>query len=515
LFVVRILFIALTFFAFSGRAVTSGDWIYNIIADSDPSVPRVAQITGYNGPDGDVSIPSSIDGIPITIIGIGQMSQPVFNSTSVVTNIAISSGIKVIENWAFYGYTNLKRITFPDTITNIGHAAFDGCSGLEEITIPASLTGISYFAFNNCSNLRDFFVSPLNPYYSSSNGVLFSKDGSNLIIFPAGKSGAFEIPAHVNTISYAAFATASKLTTVFIPSSVTNIDGWPFAACFDLTNISVSVDNMTYESSEGVLYTKGLSSLVTFPAGKVGTFTVPASVSSIADVAFKKCIGLTYVNIPNTVTNLGSGIFVDCTALVGVSLPSNLTDIPSDTFANCPSLIGVTLPSGVTRIGSGVFQDCSNLVSITIPTGVTRIESGAFVRSGLQKAYFLGALPTNWISTLDPDNPSMIPPWAEVYFPPNTVILHRPGAPGWADYDFKGQPNMTILPRVKDSLLINTSNSTKFFLSFETVAGIQYSVQKSTTLGFWSNVWNTSGDGLVKSFEDQPSDRAFYRVLQH
>ena len=162
---VRILFIALTFFAFSGRAVTSGDWIYNIISDSDPSVPRVAQITGYNGPDGDVSIPSSIDGIPITIIGIGQMSQPVFNSTSVVTTIAISSGIKVIENWAFYGYTNLKRITFPDTITNIGHSAFDGCSGLEEVTIPASLTGISYFAFNNCSNLADFFVSPLNPYY--------------------------------------------------------------------------------------------------------------------------------------------------------------------------------------------------------------------------------------------------------------------------------------------------------------------------------------------------------------
>ena len=509
------MFLALGFIAFSSHGATSGDWIYEIITDWEYGPLNEAKIIGYNGSGGDVSIPASLDGIPITTIGVGQFPQPVFSSSTVVTNLVIPNGVKAISNWAFDGNANLKSITIPDSVTHIGHAAFGGCSSLKEISIPAATTNISYYVFVNCSSLTNFLVSPLNPRFSSSNGILFNKDGTELITFPPGRNGTFEVPSNVNTIAYAAFATAEKLTSVVIPSSVTNVVGWPFAACFGLTNISVSVDNITYESSEGILYTKGLSALVAFPAGRVGTFTVPTTVSSIADVAFKMCIGLTHVNIPNTVTNLGSGLFRDCAALVGVSLPSSLTDIPSDTFANCPSLSSVTLPSGITNIGGGVFQDCSNLVSITIPSGVTSVGQGAFVRSGLQKAYFLGAVPTNWIFSFDPDNGVLFPWSLSDFFPSSTVIFYRPGASGWASLQFNGQPNRMIMPRVKNQLLINTNNSNRYVLSFETVSGIQYSVQKTTNLGVWSNVWSTSGDGLDKTFQEQASDRAFYRVLQH
>lgn len=499
----------------AAQGASDGDWIYEIRKDQELNPLNEAGVKGYTGPGGIVSIPSTLGGIPVTIVGFESYPNSVFSSVDSVTSVIIPEGVKTIGHWAFNGCTNLESVFLPNSITEIGHAAFENCSKLESVTIPAGVTNIFSFAFNHCSKLTNFIVAPENPVYASNDGILFDKTKSTLITFPAGKSGHFQIPTNVTSIGYAAFATATNLTSVDIPQSVTNIAVWPFAACFGLTNISVSPDNIAYESSEGVLYSKGLFSLITFPAGKTGAFTVPSTVTSIADVAFKKCTGLTYVAIPNTVTNLGYGLFVDCTALVEVSLPNSLTAIPDDIFANCTSLAGVTLPNSITNIGSGSFADCSNMISITIPSAVTSVGFSSFTRSGLQKVYFLGALPTNWISNYDPDIPIMFPPGVSEYLPSNTVILYRPGAAGWASYDFKNQPNQLILPRLKEHFFINTNNSNKFLLRFETVPGIQYSVQKSSALGVWSNIWSTSGDGLDKSFEDQVSDRAFYRVLQH
>ena len=81
-----------------------------------------------------------------------------------------------------------------------------------------------------------------------------------------------------------------------------------------------------------------------------------------------------------------------------------------------------------------------------------------------------------------------------------------------------GSAAMSKTIGLKDSSNIfspNTNNSNRYVLSFETVSGIQYSVQKTTNLGVWSNVWSTSGDGFDKTFQEQASDRAFYRILQH
>lgn len=501
--------------AVTAQAATEGDWIYEIISDFEENSLNEVAINGYTGLGGIVTIPSNIGGLPVTVVGRGWNLEPIFSSDRPVTSLVIPEGVKEISGGAFNGCSDLEYISIPNTVESIGPLAFSNCSRLENVNIPAGVTYISPFAFNHCSSLTNFSVSAVNQVYASEDGILLDKQKSTLIAFPMGRAGHFQIPTNVVAISYAAFVTATNLTSVYVPQTVTNIALWPFAACFGLTNIAVSADNMVYESSDGVLYSKGLSTLVTFPAGKGGAFIIPNTVTSIADVAFKGCPRLTYVSIPHTVTNLGSGLFVDCIALAEVSLPNSVVDIPSDAFANCTSLTGVSFPNGVTSIGSGAFQDCSNLVSLTIPSGVTNVEFSAFIRSGLQKAYFLGALPRNWSTADDPDSPIMFPPGYVNYLPTNTVILYRPGASGWASFNFKGQPNGMILPRFKNSLLINTNSSTKYMLSFETVSGIQYSVQKTTTLGVWSNIWTTSGDGLDKIFQEDASDRAFYRILQH
>lgn len=504
-----------TCLAVTVRAGTNGDWIYEIITDPEGNSSNGVRINAYTGPGGTVTIPETIGGLPVTEVGNGWNIEPMFSPDRPVTSINIPEGVKVISGGAFNGCTDLEYISIPNTVESIGPFAFANCSRLENVNIPAGVSYISHFAFNHCSSLTNFSVSAGNPAYASQDGILLDKQKSTLITFPMGRAGHFQIPTNVVAISYAAFVTATSLTSVYVPQTVTNIALWPFAACFGLTNIAVSADNMVYESSDGVLYGKGLSNLVTFPAGKGGAFIIPNTVTSIADVAFKGCPRLTYVSIPHTVTNLGSGLFVDCIALAEISLPNSVVEIPSDAFANCTSLTGVSLPHGVTSIGSGAFQDCSNLVSLTIPSGVTNVEFSAFTRSGLQKAYFLGALPINWSTADDPDSPIMFPPGYLNYLPSNTAVLYRPGASGWSTFNFKEQPNGMILPRFKNSFLVNTNSSTKYVLRFETVSGIQYSVQKTTTLGVWSNIWTTSGDGLDKTFQEDASDRAFYRILQH
>lgn len=98
----------------------------------------------------------------------------------------------------------------------------------------------------------------------------------------------------------------------------------------------------------------------------ITSVTIPSSVTEIGQEAFQSCHYMTSVTIPNTVTKIGLSAFNGCNRLTSVTIPSSVTELGYYAFKGCSGLTSVTIPSNVTKIGDGAFENCKNLTSITI-----------------------------------------------------------------------------------------------------------------------------------------------------
>ena len=134
-----------------------------------------------------------------------------------------------------------------------------------------------------------------------------------------------------------------------------------------------------------------------------GNITIPATitngentytVTSVGNLAFSNCSGLTSVYIPDGVTSIGIGAFFACRSLTSVDIPDGVTSIGDYAFSECSGLTSVTIPGSVTSIGNYAFSWCSVLTSVDIPDGVTSIGNRAFLAcSVLTSVTFQGAEP--------------------------------------------------------------------------------------------------------------------------
>ena len=158
----------------------------------------------------------------------------------------------------------------------------------------------------------------------------------------------------------------NTITKVVIANGVTSIGEVAFAHCTGLTSIDVATDNPNYTSEGGVLFNKTKTTLVAYPAGKGSSYTVPSSVTSIGNTAFQGCTGLTSITLPSSLTSIGNSAFVYCTGLTSITLPSSLTSLGERAFYNCTGLTSITLPSSLTSIGNSAFLDCTGLTEITV-----------------------------------------------------------------------------------------------------------------------------------------------------
>ena len=317
------------------------------------------EISGVTGKEiTEANIPAEIDGLPVTSIG----------------------------NYAFSYFPELTSVTIPDSVTNIGEGAFF-LSGLTSVTIPDSVTSIGDYAFR--CEMTSIVVSENNPAYTSENGVLFNKEKTILIAYPAGNTRTeYMIPSGVTSIERLAFFSCSGLTSVTIPDSVTSIGIQAFSGCSGLTSVTIP-DSAT---SIGWGAFEECSSLT--------SVTIPESVTSIETRTFSETPWLkakqeenplVIVNhilidgatcegdviIPESVTSIGGGAFSH-SELTSVTIPESVTSISDSTFWHCHELTAVTIPDSVTSIGESAFYSCSGLTSVIIPESVTSIGSSAF-----------------------------------------------------------------------------------------------------------------------------------------
>ena len=356
-------------------------------------------------------------------------------------SVTIPSGVTSVGSCAFYGCTGLTAINVESA--NIKYKSIDGIvyskDGTElyicpegktgSVTILSSVTYIEQYAFYGCTGVIATNVDSANTVYKSVDGIVYSKDGTELILCPPGKTGSVTIPSGVTYIWYSAFYQCAGLTSITIPSGVTNMNSDAFDECTGLAAINVDSANTKYKSIDGVLYTKDGTELFICPEGKTGSVTIPGSVTSMYSDAFNGCSALTAINvdaantiyksidgvlyskdgtdlicfpegkagnftIPSGVTAILSNAFYCCTNLTGVTIPIGVTRIDYDAFYGCESLTGINIPDSVTTIRGNAFRFCNSLTRIKIGSGVTYIDEGAFWGCDkLTSAYFYGNAP--------------------------------------------------------------------------------------------------------------------------
>ena len=329
---------------------------YKVLSDG------TIEIVKYNGSKDFVSIPESIDNRKVTIIG-----PTAFRSCETVTKVVIPENVICIGNSSFENCVNLTSVIIPNSVTQIGYEAFKACTSLESaiipgsvveigykafyfcnslesVTIPSSVTEIGYEAFSGCKNLKSIDVASENNNYVSVSGILFNKDKTKLVCYPAGKTEInYDVPYGVIVIDDGAFARCVSLTSITIPDSVMRIGGDGFYGCSNLMSI-----------------------------------TVPDGVASIEGYTFSYCTNLKSITISDSVTSIDYGAFMNCENLTSLIIPEGVTSISSSTFENCSKLVSITIPDGVTSISHDAFRNCRKLVSITIPEGVVSIGREAF-----------------------------------------------------------------------------------------------------------------------------------------
>ena len=310
-------------------------------------------------------------------------------------------------------------------------------SEFKKVYISSSVEKIEDNTFcNNCEKLQEIVVSPDNPYFSSLEGVLYSKDKLTLIRFPKGKKDVeFSIPSGVTDISSHAFCKCRILENIVTPSSLETIGKCAFNlgivkltiqndvhernvimlkewinhieigssvkyiinGAFDkiggLIEIKVSVDNSNYSSEDGVLFSKDRTKLIKFPQYKnLKNYSIPSCVREICDYAFYGCKYLEVVEIPKEVRFISTMAFVNCELLREIKLSNENNDyINKDGFLfnkNMTKLLRASkiieelkhysIPNGVIEIGGSAFRNGTSLQSIDIPNSVKMIGEGSF-----------------------------------------------------------------------------------------------------------------------------------------
>lgn len=378
-------------------------------------------------PDGaTVSVPSSIEGLPVT-----RIAARAFADSTTITQVSLPTGVTRIEPWAFQGCAALKTVAIPETVTEIGEGAFARCTMLNGVTLPQGTTAIADWAFAECTSLAECVISESvkrigvsafdgctglervvgaegleqvdsYAFFDCARLSEFTWPDTLQTVGPWAFAGCaslpeLDLPLAMITLGEAAFFGCSSLQTVSIPASVQTIGEGAFAWCDGLDRIDVDTLNPGYAAVDGALFSRDQTLLLQCPAGKTGRYQVPETVAAIAGSAFAGCAQLTGLALPDTVISIGPNAFEYCRGLSSLTLPPALKEIGERALEGCDGLTRVTVPANVSAIGSWAFADCPNLQGVYFEGDCPDISATAFYNLDCTVHYLPGT--TGWVNT--------------------------------------------------------------------------------------------------------------------
>ena len=412
--------------------------------------PSTAEFNGYTSAQNlrEIAVAAgntafkSVDGVLLSADGKKLIAYPNGKAGSPSTNPAyqgvtgqpnasvykIPDGVESIEQAAFAQVNGLTAIEL-NGVKKLAKGAFDKAVKLRNVLLGPSVDTIEDGAFGGNNDLAAFDVDPANPNYAADNGVIYTKNKEELVLFPAGKAGEYTTLPTTKKIRNRAFYYAQKVTKVTFNSNLEIIDNDAFQATTNLENITFEAPAKIKTIGTFAFQGSGLTELnipaslevvswsafgstklkkVTVADGsqlqsinkaafngckdlaeftfegsstlnriqedafsgddKLKSFVIPEKVTVLERGAFNGASGLETITFkqPTTMTVIGEGAFQNAKALKRIELPSTVTTISKDAFNTCSSLTEVVIPASVTTIDATGFQECAKLEKFTV-----------------------------------------------------------------------------------------------------------------------------------------------------
>ena len=263
---------------------------------ADPEAERICLSNWDTDEDGKLSVTEAAS---VTTLGT------VFSNSKIDSfdELRFFLGLTSIGKDAFK-YSTVRKVTLPENIKSLEENAFLYCSSLTAITIPANVQSIRQNALSGCTAMTSITVDESNSNYCSVDGVLFSKDKTTLVQYPAAKGTSYSVPGGTTVIGRDAFF-MGKLSSIELPSSLKKLEYDAFGYCTSLKEIRLR---------EGVV--------------------------AISDYAFDWCTLLNILYIPSTVESIGQKICNNCNSLtdiycdIATPFDINVNNFPQKVYDN-------------------------------------------------------------------------------------------------------------------------------------------------------------------------------------
>ncbi len=269
------------------------------------------------------------------------IGKAAFSNCEALWAINFPSNLKYVGDGAFNNDVlhSENGFNFPEGMLYIGADAFRSAFKENKVSIPASLSIIGDGAFANMF-VSAFAVDKSNPNYASVDGVLFNKNITTLINYPADKRDTqYEIPSSVLTIRKEAIGVTNTLERIVIPASVSLIEEGAIFWNYAMTYIDVDAGNSCYKSESGVLFTKDGKKLLCYPIASDRTeYTIPEGTERICNYAMSQAKNLTAIHTNDGLREIGDMGLYMCNNLKKLGLPKSLTSIEAKVLNFCDSL---------------------------------------------------------------------------------------------------------------------------------------------------------------------------------
>ena len=246
--------------------------------------------------------------------GVTTIGYSAFTGCTSLTDVVIPDSVTCIDNNAFLRCTNLSEISLPDSVIRLGSGVFEDCTNLKSVRLPQNLTSIPYRFFFGCSRLKS--ISLPDSVTRIGEAAFGFCDLQEQVVQEIVSSD------NISFIDSRAFEGNKNIYTVHIGKNVEYIQTETFNYmstpsfndCTNLTSITVSPENQTYTSINGLLCSKDGRSLLYVPVGISGRLDVPAGIETIGREAMHYALSIKIVHIPKSVKKIDSDAFpIGCT----------------------------------------------------------------------------------------------------------------------------------------------------------------------------------------------------------
>ena len=396
----------------------------------DPSI-NVWSMSSIETYQGDIVIPEKVTykGIDYSVVAVGNEA---FMNCKSLTSVQLPSSVEIIYSYAFYECYNLTSVTMPGLIGFSGDQVFWGNSKLTSISLPKTFRSISDEMFRHMIGLTSITVDEDNELYKSVDGVLYDKNITKIIGYPAKKGGVYKIPATITTVASGSFPNQLSMDELIVPATVTKIESNAFGDDTNIKKLTIEDGDTELTIGTGIsstwfsdgkgnefyiypMFRNTLSELYwgrplkysssyssPFAESRLNKVIFGEKITSIPKYTFYNCWGLNTVDVKG---GIGQWCSFDFTEL-GTSPFSFLEadgpieeSTPPQVLFNGSELSGaVVIPDEVTTIPSHGFQyGCTGITDLTLPAGLTSIADGAFKGLSSLSTIQLAATNTSFI----------------------------------------------------------------------------------------------------------------------